>query len=291
MNLNTLVTIAIPIYNAEQYLRHAIQSCINQTYKNWELLLMCDGSTDRSTCIAHEMAAHDCRIRVVDDGQNKGLIYRLNQSINMAKGQLYARMDSDDIMYVTRIEEQVIFFEEHPDADVVGTSIMTIDKENNIVGSGYYDGEVTSFVHPSIMGRTTWFRNNPYADWPIRAEDMELWLRTSSHSKFYAIGKPLLFYREFGMPTFYKYLATQKTLFRVYANYNYYNKTFLWCIGNSLLTIAKIILSALFTLLGKADMFVYFRRRLPISNELQLTAEDLNLSISCDVNDKTFIVV
>ena len=280
MNLNTLVTIAIPIYNAEPYLCYAIQSCINQTYKNWELLLMCDGSTDCSTSIAHEMAAKDARIRVVDDGQNKGLIYRLNQSINMAKGEFYARMDADDIMYITRIEEQLKFFETHPDADVVGTSIMTIDNENNIVGSGYYEGRVSSFVHPSVMGRTEWFLNNPYAEWPTRAEDLELWLRTSFHSKFYAIGKPLLFYREFGVPTFYKYFATQRTLLRIYANYKYYNKNFLWYIRNSILSIGKIILSALFTLLGKTDIMVYFRRRLPISKQFQLTIDSLNLSIS-----------
>lgn len=77
----TLITIAIPIYNAEQYLAFAIQSVINQTYKDWELLLMCDGSTDNSTAIANEFAGKDERIKVVDDGMNRGLIYRLNQSI------------------------------------------------------------------------------------------------------------------------------------------------------------------------------------------------------------------
>ena len=82
----TFVTIAIPIYNAEAYLAYAIQSVINQSYQNWELLLMCAGSSDNSTTIATAYAKKDNRIRLVDDRINKGLIYRLNQSIAMAKG-------------------------------------------------------------------------------------------------------------------------------------------------------------------------------------------------------------
>ena len=81
------VTIAIPIYNAESYLSFAIQSVVNQTYKNWELLLMEDGSTDSSVEIARLYAEKDERIRVIEDGVNRGLIYRLNESIKMANGK------------------------------------------------------------------------------------------------------------------------------------------------------------------------------------------------------------
>lgn len=275
-----LVTIAIPIYNAERFLIDAVQSCINQTYKNWELLLMCDGSTDNSSAIANAMAAKDNRIRVVDDGENKGLIYRLNQSINLAKGEFYARMDADDIMYITRIAEQVEFLESHPDNDLVGSSIMTIDDQNNIVGSGYYNGVVYSFVHPSVMGRIKWFKNNLYAQWPTRAEDKELWLRTSSTSNFYAIGRPLLFYREFGVPTFQKYYTTQKMLLRIYANYKRYDKSLHWCIKNYIFTISKIILSALLALFGMAELVVKMRTRHPVPFEMLLTSDDLIRSIS-----------
>lgn len=274
-----LVTIAIPIYNADSFLRDAIQSCINQTYKKWELLLMCDGSTDNSTIIANEMALKDSRIRVIDDGENRGLIYRLNQSIAIAKGEFYARMDADDIMYITRIEEQIKFFKNYPDADVVGTSIMTIDDKNNIIGSGFYQGVVSSFVHPSVMGKTLWFKNNPYAKWPLRAEDKELWLRTFTTSKFYTIGKPLLFYREFGIPTFSKYFSSQKTLLKIYAKYKDYNKSILWSIKNISLTIGKIIVAMFFASLGKSAMIVSLRKRPSLSEELLLTYEDLICSI------------
>ena len=274
-----LVTIAIPVYNAERYLRQAIQSCINQTYRNWELLLICDGCTDSSVAIAYEMAAKDSRISVIDDGENRGLIYRLNQSICLAKGEFYARMDADDIMFVTRLEEQISYFDKYVDVDVVGTSIMTIYSNNNIVGSGYYEGKVNSFVHPSIMGRIDWFRNNPYADWPIRAEDTELWLRTSLSSNFYAIGKPLLFYREFGVPTFVKYYATQKTLLKIYTRYKVYGKSFMWFIKNCIFTISKVVISAFFAVLNKSDIIVSIRRRKKIPQGKCLTRDDLFVSI------------
>ena len=183
-----MVTIAIPIYNAERYLRDAIQSVINQTYRDWTLYLINDGSSDNSLAIMHEYANRDCRIRIVNDGENKGLVARLNQSIALAETKYYARMDADDIMYVTRIEEQVRFLEEHPDVDVLGTSIMTIDDENKIVGSGFCEGQVNGFIHPTVMGHTTWFKSNPYSMWAVRAEDTELWMRTAAESKFWALG-------------------------------------------------------------------------------------------------------
>lgn len=274
-----MVTIAIPIYNAEQYLRAAIQSCINQTYQDWELLLMCDGSTDSSNAIAHEMAVLDKRIRVYDDGCNHGLISRLNQSIYLAQGKFYARMDADDIMYITRIEEQVKYLEDHPEVDVVGTSIMTIDNNNNIVGSGLCSGNVSEFVHPTVMGRTVWFWNHPYSEWALRAEDTELWIRTASNSSFHAIGKPLFFYREFGIPTFKKYYLSQKTLLRIFYRYKEYEKSFGWFVKNSIITLGKIIIYALFLVIGKTDVIIKLRRRRFIPKEYWLTKEDLERCI------------
>lgn len=275
-----LVTIAIPIYNAEAYLAYAIQSVINQTYKNWELLLMCDGSSDNSTTIAAAYAKKDNRIKLVDDMTNKGLIYRLNQSIAMAKGKYYARMDADDIMVVSRIEEQVTFLDAHPEVDVCGASIMTIDNVNRIVGSGFNEGKVNGFFHPTVMGRTSWFKSNPYADWALRAEDFELWSRTSSVSNFYAIGKPLLFYREFGIPTFRKYYLSQRTLLKIFRRYQHYSKSFSWFITNTIKTCSKILVYAIFATVGKSDYLISRRRRQPIPKKLWLTDADIIKSIN-----------
>lgn len=278
--MNTpLVTIAIPIYNAEKYLENAIQSCINQTYQKWELLLMCDGSTDKSNNIALSMSLKDDRIKVVDDGMNKGLIYRLNQSVQMARGVLYSRMDADDIMYVTRIEEQVKYLQMHPEIDVLGTSIMTIDNENHIVGSGLSSGFVQSFVHPTVMGKTEWFRNNPYSSWAHRAEDFELWSRTSSKSVFYALDKPLLFYREFGVPTLKKTIQSLLTVFKISLRFSQYRKPFSWFIKNSLGSIFKVLIYTILTVFGLSDYIPKLRRRTPLPENKRLTMDNLNKSI------------
>lgn len=280
-----LVTIAIPIYNAEAYLAYAIQSVINQTYTNWELLLMCDGSSDQSTSIAVAYAENDSRIKVVDDGINRGLIYRLNQSIAMAKGKYYARMDADDIMVVSRIAEQVEFLNVNPEVDVCGTSIMTIDNENRIVGSGFNEGKVNRFIHPTVMGRISWFKSNPYADWALRAEDFELWTRTAATSKFYALGKPLLFYREFGVPTFQKYFFTQCTLLKIFYRYKHYSRPFSWYISNTIKTFCKIIVYALFAIVDRLDYLVSRRKRKPLPAKLCLTENDLGKAINKNSRD------
>lgn len=276
-----LVTIAIPIYNAEEYLDYSICSCINQTYENWELLLMCDGSTDSSLQIAESYAAKDSRIKVVNDGVNKGLVYRLNQSVQMARGKYYARMDADDIMCVRRIEEQVHFLETHPDIDLVGSSIMIIDNKNAIVGSGSLVGEVESFIHPTVMGHTEWFRENPYSEWAVRAEDKELWCRTYRYSRFWSLEKPLLFYREFGVPTLKKTLLTQKTLLKIFSRYSEYGKTCGWAIENIFLTIIKMFAYTFFAMIGKIDYIVSKRNRKPVLGSLCMTEEDLLLAVSC----------
>lgn len=279
--MNTpLVTIAIPIYNAEKYLRDAIQSCINQTYTNWVLLLMCDGSTDQSTTIAKEYADRDPRIKLIDDGQNRGLIARLNQSVEMCKTKYYARMDADDIMCVNRLEEQVTFMEKHTDVDVCGSSIMTIDNNNKIIGSGFNTGKVSGFIHPTVMGRTQWFKANHYADWALRAEDFELWTRTSEKSSFYAIEKPLLFYREFGVPTFKKYYLSQRTILQVARRYKKYDKSFFWFAKLSVFTYAKILINAFMALIRQMDVLVAMRRRVKVPEELMLTKIDLDKAIT-----------
>lgn len=278
--METLVTIAIPIHNAMPYLKDAIQSVINQTYEDWTLYLINDGSTDDSLSIMQEFAEKDARIIIVDDGSNRGLIDRLNQSIEMCTSKYYARMDADDIMCITRIEEQVKFLEEHPDVDVCGTSIMTIDGDNNIIGSGLSEGKVCGFVHPTVMGKTSWFKANPYADWALRAEDFELWLRTAKCSNFYAIGKPLLFYREFGVPTFKKYYLSQKTLIKIFSRYKQYDKTLSWFFKNSLSASVKIFINAVFAIIRKEDVLVSMRRRKSVDSNLILNERDLSAAIT-----------
>lgn len=273
------ITIAIPVYNGMPYLRDAIQSVVNQTYKEWVLCLINDGSTDGSLEVMCEFSRNDSRIIVVDDGFNKGLIARLNQSVAITETKYYARMDADDIMHVNRIEEQVNYLESHPDVDVLGSSIMTIDSNNNIVGSGFSYGKVERFVHPTVMGKTTWFKANPYRDWATRAEDFELWTRTNNHSVFFSLDKPLLFYREFGVPTVKKTLMTLKTILRISGKYKEYERTFFWFFKVSSVTLFKMFVYSVLGLIGKENVIVKLRRRTEVPAKDHLTQVDLQNSI------------
>ena len=212
-----IVTIGIPFYNAERYLADAIRSVINQSYSDWFLVLLNDGSTDNSLAIARSFECN--RIRVISDGVNRGLVFRLNQLSQLSTSLYYARMDADDVMHRDRLSIQVSYLEDHPDVDVVGTGVYYINDINQVYGKGYAVSAAQTkkdalygknFYHPTIMGRTDWFRHNPYDEKALRMEDYELWVRTVEDSKFANIDMPLYFYREAGLPYLDKYLLSQK---------------------------------------------------------------------------------
>ncbi len=200
-----LVTIGLPFYNNEKTLCLAIKSVLLQTFQNWELILVNDGSNDNSLLIAEDIAKKDKRIRIVNDGVNKGLIFRLNQIVNLARGQFIARMDGDDLMTPEKLEKQINFLLNNPQIDIVDTGVYTIDLDGNPVGKRAlvdinYDRRHlllnVMLLHASIVGKKEWFVANPYDDGYERAEDYELWCRTHSRSKFSRIKEPLYIVRE-----------------------------------------------------------------------------------------------
>ena len=125
-----IISIGIPFYNAEKYLEDAIFSVLAQTYEFWELILIDDGSSDNSLVIANMYAKKDSRIRVISDGMNKKLPYRLNQLIQESTGDFIARMDADDIMHPERLEKQLRFLETNKRYDLVSTGLVSIDNDN-----------------------------------------------------------------------------------------------------------------------------------------------------------------
>lgn len=205
------ITIAIPFYNAEQFLAQAIDSVIHQTYEEWRLLLVDDGSTDSSLIIAKEYAEKDSRITVFSDGKNRNLGYRLNQIASFVKTEYLARMDADDIMHPRRIAEQIKILQNNSEIDVLGTNAYTIDENNKISGirlKGSGDQNlmiVDGFIHPTIMAKTEWFKAHPYDEQALRVEDMELWYRTNKKFDFRVINEPLFYYREIGENYYKKY--------------------------------------------------------------------------------------
>ena len=280
--MNPLVTVAIPIYNAGVYLDLAICSVLNQTFQNFELLLINDGSTDNSVDIMQKYASYP-NVHLVNDGVNKGLVYRLNESIHLAKGKYYARMDADDIMHPDRLQRQVDYMEQHVNVDVLGTGCYIIDLNNKITGERSVSNNSWSvkllakgsrFVHPSVMGKTSWFVINQYDESWTRAEDYYLWVSTVSKSVFHNLDESLLFYREVGIPTFSKYYKSQITMFKIWGVRNELNLSFFYALTLLFNRLLRIFLYGLFGMIGKINILV--ERRSKKLNESQIIlAEDI----------------
>lgn len=282
--MNPLVTIAIPIYNADRFLRIAIQSVIDQTFQYWELILINDGSTDRSLEIMREFES-DSRVSILDDGENKGLIYRLNESVKLAKGKYYARMDADDIMHPHRIEKQVRYLEENTECDVLGSSAYSIDENNKIIGIKNSTNlrwnrksllRGSAFIHPSVIGRREWFLNNPYDKEWDRAEDYQLWFRTVDNSNFHNLEEPLLYYREVGIPTFGKYFKTQKTIMKLWSRRDFLDVSTKDAALVSISAIVKSAVYAIYYFSGNIDRLIGRRSKSLDVNNQKLAQNRLN---------------
>lgn len=224
------VSIGIPFYNSESTLVNAIRSVYAQTFQDWELILVDDGSTDGSLAIAQEVAQADSRVRVISDGCNKYLPYRLNQIASLALGEYLARMDSDDLMHPERLERQVKLLDACPEIAVVSSGAYIVDQFDNVSGVRGLKPLDTRpetilakglVMHPTITGHASWFRDNLYDESPafLRSEDHELWCRSCEHTIFFNIAEPLYFYREVGIVTNSKYFGSmraQRNIFRKY---------------------------------------------------------------------------
>jgi glycosyltransferase involved in cell wall biosynthesis len=216
------VSVGLPFYNAASTLAGAIRSVFAQTYQDWELILVDDGSSDGSLEIAQMVK--DPRVRVLSDGQNRGLCARLNEIASLARGRLIARMDADDLMHPERIAKQVTLLDARPDVDVVGTATYTTDAQwmpTGIRGSGPLDTTLAQvlrrglFIHPTVMARVEWVRTNHYRSEYRRAEDLELWCRTCQSMRAALVSEPLHFYREPVPISMAAYLETCRTARRI----------------------------------------------------------------------------
>lgn len=224
------ISVGIPFFNAEKFLFYAIQSVICQTYTNWELILIDDGSRDSSFEIAQQFARCDSRIRVISDGENKKLPYRLNQLIKESKGDFIVRMDADDVMHPQRLEKQSSFLEDNKKYDLVSSGLISIDSQNTVKGfrcvSQLYDdfsnlSHSYPIVHPSVMARKSWYLRNQYSENYPRAEDYELWTRAITKKDFNMAVLPdlLLYYREEGNLSIEKIINSYKDIQKIYSKY------------------------------------------------------------------------
>lgn len=269
-----LVTVVMPVYNAGPYLRQAVLSIVRQTFGDWELLIIDDGSTDDAIEGITDIADH--RIHVVRNPNNLGLAATLNIGIDLARGEFIARMDQDDIAYPERLERQLAMLRADPTLDLVAVRCLAIDRKGEIVGAlpfalshemlckmpwrGFY------LPHPTWLGRTEWFRRYRYAiPGPYLSEDQELLLRSYRDSRFAVTPEILFAYRVRDRIDWKKTFRTRKTIlgiqFRQFHEMRQRGRAFL-----AILTfIVKVVLDLLNALVQKAGGRGYFGyRRRPI---------------------------
>lgn len=198
---NPKVTVLMPVYNAEKYVGEAIQSILNQTFTDFEFLIINDGSTDSSLDII--LSYTDSRIKVFNSNLNYGHVYHLNCGIEIAKGEYIARMDADDISLLNRLEKQVAFMDENPDIGVCGTWYEIIGGQDSVKHS-IDDVNIrldllthSALGHPTVILRTQILIqfNLRYDPLWVPAEDYWFWIELSRHCKLANLPHILLQYR------------------------------------------------------------------------------------------------
>jgi glycosyltransferase involved in cell wall biosynthesis len=200
------VSIILPTFNGGRHLMPAIQSVLDQSFRDWELIVLDDGSTDGSTAALAEFS--DKRVRLLRDGKNKGLAARLNEAVGLCRGEYIARMDADDLCFPDRLERQTAFLDAHPHIDLLSSRAIVFDSETgSVIGllphRENHDALTAtpwrsiSMPHPTWMGRAAWFRRFHYRHPEVkRAEDQELLLRAYPESQYHSLPDVLLAYRQ-----------------------------------------------------------------------------------------------
>lgn len=202
MEDNIEVTVLMSVYNTNiEQLRESIESILNQTYKNFEFLIIDDG--EKEECINYIKQCNDSRIKLIKNNENIGLAKSLNKGLNLARGKYIVRMDSDDISYPNRIKKQLKFIKENPKYSVVSTRAEIFD-ENGIYGKTYKYGEIdkkdlikgTPFIHPTmIINKNILKKIGGYPEYR-RCQDYAMIMNMYAHGyKGYIINQVLLKYR------------------------------------------------------------------------------------------------
>jgi glycosyltransferase involved in cell wall biosynthesis len=197
------VSVLMPAYNAERYLEYAVRSILQQKFRDFELIIVDDGSTDRTPNILSDFAKKDLRVRVTKNESNLGIVQALNKGLAMCRGEYVARMDADDIATHDRLLKQIGIIEKDPEISVLGASVCYIDakgQELNVVRECRTDKSLLSanpLLHPTVVIRKKVLDKigGRYEEKYRYAEDYFLWLKLSKQGKLHAIPDIVLKYR------------------------------------------------------------------------------------------------
>jgi len=206
-NSSPAVSVVMPVLNGEKYLRLAIESVLNQTFSDFEFIIINDGSTDETEKIINSY--NDPRIKYIQNSENLGLSKSFNIGIRATTGELIARMDADDISVNDRLEKQVKYLKNHLDISILGSAIIRIDESGQKLGVSSrptsHEGVKwqslfsTPLFHPTVMARAVVLKGNLFDENLHNSEDYELWSRLlfTTSTRFANLREPLLRYRVF----------------------------------------------------------------------------------------------
>jgi glycosyltransferase involved in cell wall biosynthesis len=202
------LSVLMPVYNAEKFLAKALESILNQTFTDFEFIIINDGSADRSLQILQRHAQQDNRIRLINR-ENRGLVNTLNEGIQLAKSSYIARMDADDVSYRRRLQKQFTYLQSHPECVALGTKTQLIDEDgdplilfstyttHNEIDQAHLQGKGGAIAHPAVMFRKEIVAAvGGYRAEFIHAEDLDLWLRMAEHGELCNLPELLLDYRQ-----------------------------------------------------------------------------------------------
>lgn len=211
--MRSKVSVIMPVYNSEEYLNQAIESMLNQTFKDFEFIIINDGSNDRSMEIINKYLEKDNRIKVYSNESNKGLPYTRDRGLKLAQGEYIALMDADDISYKDRLAIQVEYLDKFNDVFMVASNFDIIEdgnikrnrniklKNNKIVDNNLLDYEI--LFHNPIGNSTVMFRKSiidkqkiSYRKECFVAQDYAFWVDCKKNNKFNIINKSLVAYRQ-----------------------------------------------------------------------------------------------
>lgn len=198
------ISIIMPVYNTEKYVAEAIDSALNQTFENFEFIIIDDWSTDSSRNIIQKYVQQDKRIKAFQNVKNKGVSQTLNKAIQKSNTNYLVRMDADDIMHPQRIEKQYQYMIENPTVGIISTDIYIMNEKWDKIWTRKYNKNISKIIfnespicHPAtlykkdIILKLGWYNSQYDA-----AEDYELWLRAYMHKiNFHILPDFLLSYR------------------------------------------------------------------------------------------------
>jgi glycosyltransferase involved in cell wall biosynthesis len=201
------VSVVMPVYNTERFVGATVQAMLDQTFRDFEFIIINDGSTDGSLAVLESYAKQDARIRLISR-PNTGYIKALNEGLALARGEYLARMDADDLARADRLEKQVKTLDEDPALVAVGSAAMLIDEHGDPIGEApvpitheqieerHLRGG-SGIHHPAVTIRTQALRDVGGYDESLQpCEDYDLWLRLGEVGKLLNLPEPLLTKRQ-----------------------------------------------------------------------------------------------